>query len=339
MNIAFAIKELILGGESLVVRRLGRFYTVWHPAEFSKSGDMLLPPYRQICLDPRHLDDDGKLLGHLCRKYGSDAEHAGEAIDRFVDSILKEAGKYGKAVIAGLGEFEAYEDNLAFRSFIEESPYRGLFPPLNLPVTRTGNTHASKIKAAPVSVAGKASVRRRLMIPLTIATLAVVLFVFLYYTGMLGPLFTGNSDKTASDITGMDEKDRIVFGRLPEERADSPSLPEGNTKEGMTSDQTGDMPGTPVPQSNTGGTSVYSNAGIQPAGLYHIIAGSFRISGNAEQQMKLLQAKGFETIILPPGDIPFYLVSIGSFASRQQAIDSLDRYRQILGNQIWVGRF
>lgn len=69
-------------------------------------------------------------------------------------------------------------------------------------------------------------------------------------------------------------------------------------------------------------------------GMFHIIAGSFRNASYAEKFSEDMKASGFKSkvIVQPSG---MYSVTLGSFLSRQEAVDSMNQWKQQYPN-IWI---
>jgi cell division protein FtsN len=68
---------------------------------------------------------------------------------------------------------------------------------------------------------------------------------------------------------------------------------------------------------------------------YQIIAGSFLVPNNAERQMNTLRKKGYSPVLLPKwGD--YFMVSLGSYDTHEQATSAVKQLRSNLDQELWV---
>ena len=88
----------------------------------------------------------------------------------------------------------------------------------------------------------------------------------------------------------------------------------------------------PVPQQRAVPTQTSSATPTNE--MFHLVVGSFRNSNYAEKFSDDMISRGYnsEVILQPTG---MYAVSLGSFMSRQQAVDSMNVWKQNLPN-IWI---
>jgi cell division protein FtsN len=71
------------------------------------------------------------------------------------------------------------------------------------------------------------------------------------------------------------------------------------------------------------------------AGPYHIISGSFLVLENAEKQQTTLRAKGLNAELLPRRG-KYYMVSLGSYATQEEAATTVEKLRLQLHQDFWV---
>ena len=72
-------------------------------------------------------------------------------------------------------------------------------------------------------------------------------------------------------------------------------------------------------------------------GPYHIISGSFTLAGNAEKQQLQLRKKGLTPELLPKRG-KYVMVSLGSYASRKEAVAVMEQLGESLEQDLWVMR-
>ncbi|RPI46931.1 MAG: SPOR domain-containing protein [Bacteroidetes bacterium] len=71
------------------------------------------------------------------------------------------------------------------------------------------------------------------------------------------------------------------------------------------------------------------------AGQYHIISGSFTVPGNAEKQVSQLRNKGLNPELLPKRG-KYTMVSLGSYAAKNEAVSAMNQLRARLEQDLWV---
>jgi cell division protein FtsN len=68
---------------------------------------------------------------------------------------------------------------------------------------------------------------------------------------------------------------------------------------------------------------------------YHIIAGAFLVPNNAERQKKEMEKRGLQAEVLPKrGD--YFMVSLGSYDTQQEATKAMNELSKSLDKQLWI---
>ena len=341
MDLSNLIKELVFTDGSLVVPDLGKFYTVHQPARIDKAKQVLIPPAQVIRFDPDFTQDDGRLSGYLHVKYGMNDTLALEKILAFVKNIKAEMEDNGKAPIKGLGILKKGTKGFTFHAFrSREKSYTDVLPVLDMPFRSKQETAPNQKKVtadqlpSPVILPAK---RKRFRVPVMILIALAILTSVIYFTGLYTNLF--------SELGLIEEKEepagtnRIVFGKAPVEpdslqQAVSSQLDESTTKENAlsyTPPTREDSSGNPEPENTS------RLPGSASSGAYYIIAGSYLVPNNAERQCSQLQQKGFQATVLPPNGT-YYMVSVGSYQTLEQAREALEKLRAEFGSVLWVDK-
>ncbi len=181
---------------------------------------------------------------------------------------------------------------------------------------------------------------RKWIIPVVLFGLLIGMLAVIYITGNMGTLISDVRsifNPEAQDSTG-----QLVFGNTVTEtsqqgdslttqisrelddqvdRGKALSIEEPKTREADEAIQ-------PVAQPKVQEVTNYARP-------YHIVAGSFTILENAEKQRSTLQAKGLSAEILPKKG-KYYMVSMGSFDTPEEAASQRDQLRKTAGIDLWV---
>ena len=69
---------------------------------------------------------------------------------------------------------------------------------------------------------------------------------------------------------------------------------------------------------------------------FHVIAGAFRVPGNAERKVNQLKSDGYDARILGVNKWNLNVVSFGSFSTREDAYESLLKYKNNVDQDAWL---
>jgi hypothetical protein len=347
MNIPAIIKEMVFTGGSLIVPGLGKFTIFRIPAEMDVTKKLITPPMRLVQFDDTRSRDDGKLTALLAERYGVGTAEADRAVNSWVRSVKNDLSEKGSSVIEGFGTLEKGDKGITFTDdpFIL---YSSLLPRIEFRTTPRNETHSITKKTPPPVSPGQRRKRRSVMVPLMI--------IILILAGAAAAVFYTGSYRDLLALTGIGDPDqenqnRIVFGKPPAEgdslkETISRNIDESTLKKNALSYNQSEVTLPPaekeaqpaiIPAENTGSiSSVYlqDNKTNQITG-YHIIAGSYLVPKNAERQQKILENKGFKSIILPPQG-NYYMVSLGSYKSIEQVTEVMNSLRPVLDIPLWV---
>jgi len=242
-----------------------------------------------------------------------------------------------------LGIIKKAGDKVVFEPFTSGNLINKLYDEVKLPsedktVITTESKQGSVIPSKSISYNRK---KKKFTVLTYSLVITAGLAALIYFTGIhktaIG-LFS--SEKPQTNIN--DNSNTMVFGNPPAwkdslQEAVSKKLDEITTRESALSykpAQEEDVPleeiksNEPVPQSLNN----------KPSLPYHIIAGSFLVSGNADRQKSQLENMGFSPQIVKPDDSRFYMVSLGSYDTLQKATEVMDSLRNTTDIQLWVTR-
>jgi nucleoid DNA-binding protein len=362
VNIIPFIRDLLLRNQKAVIPGFGTFFIIQRPAQLNKVTRVLTPPSTVVRFDKTLMADDGKLAEMITGKSKQGKPASYEIIEGFVQSTLDELTEKGSIELSTLGtitrtktgdfDLKPDEDLLNRISLFD-------LPNVRVPVSKSETVPVPPPVIKPASPkppvekppVGKTEVkqpvvvirkRRKWWIPVSILVLLFIAGAGLYYTGLIGDVSGIFNSK--SDIKTEDNK--LVFGKShAAENTDvikdstddiSRELDERTSRENAlaideaaekTENATAEKE-IPQPE-NTAEIAVNNNL------PFHIIAGAFLVPNNADRQVEQLSRKGLTATVLPKkGD--YFMVSLGSYATSDEATAAMSAMKDKAGSQMWV---
>jgi hypothetical protein len=180
--------------------------------------------------------------------------------------------------------------------------------------------------------------RHRWWIPAAVIVALAGLAALVYFSG-LHRYFTTPDPVVNLAAADTDQSDRLVFGSRDSAETDSLEAQISREIEQRTARQQALRyeEQAPEPGENMQRRESETAQPPEPASLkpYHIIAGSFKVSQNAERQKVMLEKKGLTPVMLPRRG-NFYMVSLGAYDSHEQAVTVMKQLRVQLGQELWV---
>jgi nucleoid DNA-binding protein len=340
VNIPPIIRELLLRHEKAVIPGFGTFSIVHRPAELNKSTGVLLPPAKAILFDHLAKTDDGLLTDLIVRKLQVRKSEAVASIAAYVKSIEEQLSTKGTANLEGIGDLKLDKAGIYNLKPQEELLGRanmfGL-PRLDIPVTRPATVYSPPPVAEVPSLADHRRRTGRWWIPVVVALALVALAAVVYMTGLYKTFQA--QDQEIVITSGPDKEDsRLVFGSRADtadtlqEKINRELETRTDREQALMYEEPASPPGDQTKTDKTATVAKDLAAGEKP---YHIIAGSFENLNNAEKQQAQLESKGFTAVLLPKRG-RFYMVSLGSYGSREQAAAALKQFRTQLEQELWV---
>jgi cell division protein FtsN len=185
---------------------------------------------------------------------------------------------------------------------------------------------------------------RRWVVPVILLGLLTGILLVIYLTGNMGTLISDIKSSLGPDKK--QPKEQLVFGKdsgndqnlsdtvnsnISRQLDDKVDRGKALAYDENTQDEIKE-PGTSKP-----GAAQREPAGspVNFAGDYHVIAGSFTVSANAEKQRSFLRNKGLAAEILPKKG-SFYMVSLGSYNTHGEASSVRQKLQDKAGTELWV---
>jgi nucleoid DNA-binding protein len=336
VNIPNLIRELLFRHERLEVPGLGTLIIVHKPAEISKTTQTLTPPSKEVRLDTQHKQGDPLLVMSIRKKFEINEAAAGEALGKFIKGIEEELRNNKSALIEGLGYVKKDASGvLSFEPLPELINLSGLFalPELEIPFPPPRSAKPEIARPVEMDAAEEDEPRRfRWWIPAAVIVVLAAVAAVVYYSGLFDRL-TGTG--TPEIIQAEENTGRIVFGSR---EASGDSTRDSLNRELDERTTSGNALRYEEPEATVPESSDLQAMSKPPAsGTYHIISGSFTIPGNAEKHMASLRSKGLSPVMLPKKG-KFFMVSLGSYASREEAAAAVRLLKEEMELELWVTR-
>lgn len=342
------ICELLYEHDCVIVPSLGGFLASNVQAKINTGQHSILPPRRKIAFNIYLRQNDGLLANHLVEYERISYTEAIRKIEEYVQDCFNKLDKHRKVIVERVGTiYYDKERHLLFEPF-RQTQFRkdsfGLSSIQFLPVKRddAGNRIEQQrrelMKPRPPVKAGRAGVVGKKFNYKTLGLVAIAgtllwfsfnLFLLKPEGGFLSSLNPFTIDTTVPENTVPVQVETKTEEILPETQktetvfvaSTEPLKPEPEIS-------------TPVKEESQALALNETKKITEPANVisyekesFHVIAGAFKISENADAYMQSLQSRGFsKTHIIRKGLLNY--VSYSSFSDRASALAMLDSLRQ-----------
>jgi len=336
VNIPLIIRDLLLRIDQLVIPGFGTFKVIHQPAQINKTTKLLLPPSKEIIFDNQQKSGDNQFMLSVKKRLGLSELEAGEVLREFLNQLEEEIRARGSAFIEGVGKltpdnsgklkFEPLKDLLKLPGVFAlpeiEIPVPLMVEEVKLPTVQTGTPAIPVVRT-----------RKKRWI-LASAIVLVFLGTVAYFTGMLDR-FTGTGQNKEMVIPKEKQPNRMVFGNRKSYEKDtvkealSRQLDERNSRDALRFEEK---------KKQAADSALRVAVAVQepsPAGPYHIISGAFQVLNNAERQQSALREKGLNPVLLPRNG-KYYMVSLGSYITEDEAVKVVTELKEKLHQDLWV---
>jgi nucleoid DNA-binding protein len=341
VNISLIIRDLLLRNEHLVIPGFGTFKIIHRPAQISRTTQVLLPPAREIVFDSQLRSGENQLLLFIKKKHSLSEAEAGETLKNYIRHLEDELRTAGSVLLEGLGKITRQDSGShTFEPIPDLLNPGGVFalPHIDIPVTDKKERHGTipdLKKSLPLPEVRR---RRKWWIPAIAVIILVMLVSVGYFTGLITHI-PGITIKKEAVVVPDRDQNRIVFGNRTNARKDTTK---DTTREAISRqlDQRAKReqalsyknepkkPDVPVQEKTVIKPTV-------PAGPYQIISGSFTLIKNAERHILSLRKKGINAEMLPRSG-KYYMVTLGSYPTRSEALEALELLNEKLDQELWI---
>ena len=334
------ISELLSEHDCVIIPGFGGFVARPVSAQFSKAGNMLLPPGKSLVFNKNLSNNDGLLAGYVMEKEALPYKEAIAKIDRLIFEAKRtlESGKRLELENTGLLYYSP-ENILLFEpslSKTHEINSFGLVAVNAVKLVKEENTNTLAEKELIYrELDTKSTKSTKTLMRISVVVSSVLLFTFLilfstkqlpisnalaslnpftskessYKPGNynLGKLLSANDKKATGEV-----KNSITF-----------KVAENSTRTFIVVADTADSDKTTVIKKTnfTSGNNLYN-------GSFQIVVGCFAIEKNAHKLIKQLHTKNMEAGISGQNARGLYVVSVAGFNSENLARQKLDQVKQ-----------
>ena len=335
------ISRLLFEHECVIVPDFGAFLTRYHHAEVNPATHMMRPPSRRIYFNPQLKENDGLLAKSISLTDRRTYKEALSIINNEVACWKDILSSGEKVQLKGIGRLFIDELNkLQFAPGLENNYQRASYGlsifrspaverevRIRTAIQKSIETH--KPQPARPAVSKEQPKREPVRIPWA-AVLGPVIFA-----GIIGAAYLGIQSESIQNASGLTWLEWThskslynISGEVIDQEVDDA------TKETAAEESTLEESNEVLPELNTAETAA-EEIPLTQLYPYHIVVGSFKDAGNAQNYVSQLQARGFDAYAAE-GDNRYMRVAVGNFATREQAENALRGVRQSINSQAWI---
>lgn len=301
MNLANYISDLLYRYECVIVPKFGGFVTNNKSARIDASNNSLHPPYKQITFNSHLKNNDGLLANYIASMDNISYDCAVNYIQFEVDA-WNEKLKSQELSLNNLGSFILVDDKLNFepqRSINYLTSSFGLSNVIRSEIER-GTTKAVPVQDAKpkiIPIEGKRAPNYLKYAAIFVIGLSAIGFGGRYYQNHL-------YEKQVVEATQQQN--------LLEEKIENATF----------------VITKPLPALNLEIESSKRN--------FHVIAGAFRYTQNADRKLNQLIQQGYNARILGVNKWNLTVVSYGSFSTQEEARENLSYIKDNVAKDSWL---
>jgi hypothetical protein len=301
LNLANYISDLLYRYECVIVPKFGGFVTNNKSARIDASNHTLYPPYKQITFNSHLKNNDGLLANYIASMDNISYECAVNYI-QFEIEAWNEKLKSQELTLPNLGAFNVVDNKLYFEP---QQKINYLTSSFGLSNIVRGEIEREAVKIPPVQA------KEPKIIPLTEKkTPNYLKYAAIFVIGLSAIGFGG---KYYQDHLN---KKQVVEARkqqeLVEEKIENATF----------------VITKPLPALNLEIKSQKKN--------FHVIAGAFRFSENADRKVNQLLKQGYDARVLGVNKWNLTVVSYGSYSTREEALENLYQIKNNVAKDSWL---
>ncbi|MGZ3863935.1 MAG: HU domain-containing protein [Bacteroidia bacterium] len=344
-NLGKYISELLSEHDCVILPGFGGFVARPVSAQFSKAGNILLPPGKSLIFNKNLTNNDGLLAGFVMEKESLTYKDAITKIDRLIFECRKtlESGKRLELENTGLLYYNA-ENSLLFEPALSKAHEINSFGLVAVNAVKLVKEIPVKSKekelvyreAENTKVAGNKTLMR---ISVAVSSLLLFTFLLLLSSKQL-PInhAIASLNPFASKESGYKESN-YNLGKLLVE-ADKKLADEVNISAPVKLSETSTKVFTVRADTvDTDKTSVIKHTVVSGSnsfrGTFQIVVGCFAIEKNAHKLIKQLQSQNIDAGISGQNARGLYVVSVAGFSSEDLARAKLNQVKQSIPNA-WI---
>lgn len=326
------ISRLLFDHECVIVPGFGAFLTRYYSAEVNHATHMMRPPSKRVYFNASINENEGLLAKAISHTEGITYTQALANIKNEVANWQQILSKKKKLNLPGIG-----------RLYIDEVSGKMQFSP-SLETNFATTSYGLSIFRSP-AIQREAQIRKTIhetiekhVVTETTEGKKRKVAAWIPWAAALGPVLIagviGYSYLTQGPLNPAQNSAGInwlrVFNTTNIESVEAPTEEVKVTEAEVAIEE-------PTIATEAAETTNEVPAIAAPEIAYHIVVGSFKDQENAATYVAELQAKGYDAYI-PKGDLRFFRVSVGGYATHEEANAAIAGVKMNVNPQSWVYR-
>lgn len=342
MEVKQAIRKLLFLEDCVIIPGLGGFVSLYRSAVIDKVTGTFIPPTKEIVFNRELVQNDGTLVNFIAEKSGISMDLARKQVDQFVDEARKKFEQNDPVFLDGIGQFiQDKNQQILFQADAGINLFLGSFGLASFHLREVAHENNTALKNAlvfrkdesprtiefPVTEIKRAHSNHNLR-RIVIAMPLLIAFSLLPYNSRV----TGSLSSSPASMVPEPSLFRLNYPDI--QRRDTAKvimfpIQDSMAPKAVTSDR--------VTSDSLKREDVRREVVKPVVGKFPVIAGCFKIKGNADRLHKQLIEKGYPAAITASRNGLLFKVSVESFASRQEAVAGLARLKSAEpGMELWV---
>jgi len=342
MEVKQAIRKLLFLEDCVIIPGLGGFVSLYRSAVIDKVTGTFIPPTKEIVFNRELVQNDGILVNFIAEKSGISMDLARKQVDQFVDEARKKFEQNDPVFLDGIGQFiQDKNQQILFQADAGINLFLGSFGLASFHLREVAHENNTALKNPlvfrkdesprtiefPVTEIKRAHSNHNLR-RIVIAMPLLIAFSLLPYNSRV----TGSLSSSPASMVPEPSLFRLNYPDI--QRRDTAKvimfpIQDSMAPKAVTSDR--------VTSDSVKHEDVRREVVKPVVGKFPVIAGCFKIKGNADRLHKQLIEKGYPAAITASRNGLLFKVSVESFASRQEAVAGLARLKSAEpGMELWV---
>jgi|ERR1051326_8231589 nucleoid DNA-binding protein len=343
MNIDKHISELLFEHDCVIIPGFGGFVCNYSPAKIISGKNLFIPPHKQISFNRNLKNNDGLLANQISRVENISYSEANNLICVFIESLNKEITSTRRFELKNIGTFYSGEENtLLFEqdetvNYLQESFGMNSFHSSVIKRETLERKIEKKLedrKIIPSKEEKHISIQKKripivryIAIAASLIIVASLAFVFLK-TDALKNINFASLNPFAKKAEAFYKPDADAFNEDDVAKDNVRDLIAANRNDTMhylNIMLDGNIPFVvSLEESKPEVKTIAKPNHKKSSGHFHVIGGAFSVPENAEKFKKKLEKQGYNAIIF---EKKLQFVSYGSYATREEALEALDKIR------------
>jgi len=305
MQLATYINDLLYRYECVIIPGFGALLTQYHSAKINSKSHTFYPPRKTVSFNRQLQTNDGLLANYVASVENCSYESALQKIRNFTGKLSLQLSEKELVLLKNIGEFHLNEENsVQFTPSSKQNFNTAVFGMTSFVSPKVAReVYKETVEAleekTPIYITPERRARPYLKY-------AVVALVALSITG-LGGMKLYEAGVKKHNFAAKQKADALVENQIQEATF---------------------VIENPLPALNL--------TFKKQTGKYHVVAGAFRIEGNAEKKMNQLREKGFTPTNLGENKYGLHLVAYSSHESRLEANQSLRDVKNSQNRSAWL---